>query len=35
MAPDYERMQEDALRILDLLCRQPSVSAEERARRDG
>jgi len=28
MAPDYERMEQDALRILDLLCRQPSVSAE-------
>ena len=31
MAPDYGRMEEDALRILDLLCRQPSVSAEGRA----
>jgi acetylornithine deacetylase/succinyl-diaminopimelate desuccinylase-like protein len=31
MAPDYGRMQEDALRILELLCRQPSVSAEGRA----
>jgi acetylornithine deacetylase/succinyl-diaminopimelate desuccinylase-like protein len=31
MAPDYSRMQDDALRILDLLCRQPSVSAEGRA----
>jgi acetylornithine deacetylase/succinyl-diaminopimelate desuccinylase-like protein len=31
MAPDYGRMVEDALRILDLLCRQPSVSAEGRA----
>jgi len=31
MPLDYDRMQEDALRILDLLCRQPSVSAERRA----
>ena len=31
MAPDYGRMSEDALRILELLCRQPSVSAEGRA----
>ena len=31
MALDYDRMEEDALRLLDLLCRQPSVSAEERA----
>ncbi|HST25362.1 MAG TPA: M20/M25/M40 family metallo-hydrolase [Gaiellaceae bacterium] len=31
MAPDYDRMVEDAVRILDLLCRQPSVSAEGRA----
>ena len=31
MVPDYGRMYEDALRILDLLCRQPSVSAEGRA----
>jgi acetylornithine deacetylase/succinyl-diaminopimelate desuccinylase-like protein len=31
MAPDYDRMEDDALRILDLLCRQPSVSAEGRA----
>src|SRR5262245_41472136 len=31
MAPDYERMADDALRIIDLLCRQPSVSAEGRA----
>ena len=31
MPPDYARMSEDALRILDLLCRQPSVSAEGRA----
>lgn len=31
MAPDYDRMESDALRILDLLCRQPSVSAEGRA----
>jgi acetylornithine deacetylase/succinyl-diaminopimelate desuccinylase-like protein len=31
MAPDFGRMQEDALRILDLLCRRPSVSAEGRA----
>jgi len=29
--PDFGRMVEDALRILDLLCRQPSVSAEGRA----
>jgi acetylornithine deacetylase/succinyl-diaminopimelate desuccinylase-like protein len=31
VAPDYGRIAEDALRILDLLCRQPSVSAEGRA----
>jgi hypothetical protein len=31
VAPDYDRMGEDALRILELLCRQPSVSAEGRA----
>ena len=31
MALDYDRMEEDALRVLDLLCRQPSVSAEGRA----
>ena len=31
MAADYDRMEDDALRILDLLCRQPSVSAEGRA----
>jgi acetylornithine deacetylase/succinyl-diaminopimelate desuccinylase-like protein len=31
MAADYDRMEEDALRVLDLLCRQPSVSAEGRA----
>ena len=31
VAPDYGRMGEDALRILELLCRQPSVSAEGRA----
>src|SRR5579872_3215366 len=31
MAPNYERMVDDAVRILDLLCRQPSVSAEGRA----
>ena len=31
MPPDFGRMAEDALRILDLLCRQPSVSAEGRA----
>jgi acetylornithine deacetylase/succinyl-diaminopimelate desuccinylase-like protein len=31
MAPNYDRMEEDALRVLDLLCRQPSVSAEGRA----
>jgi acetylornithine deacetylase/succinyl-diaminopimelate desuccinylase-like protein len=30
MALDYDRMEEDALRILDLLCRRPSVSAEGR-----
>jgi acetylornithine deacetylase/succinyl-diaminopimelate desuccinylase-like protein len=29
--PDYGRMRDDVLRILDLLCRQPSVSAEGRA----
>jgi acetylornithine deacetylase/succinyl-diaminopimelate desuccinylase-like protein len=29
--PDYARIEEDALRILDVLCRQPSVSAEGRA----
>jgi acetylornithine deacetylase/succinyl-diaminopimelate desuccinylase-like protein len=29
--PDYERIEEDALRTLDVLCRQPSVSAEGRA----
>jgi acetylornithine deacetylase/succinyl-diaminopimelate desuccinylase-like protein len=31
MAADYERMEADTLRILDLLCRQPSISAEKRA----
>jgi acetylornithine deacetylase/succinyl-diaminopimelate desuccinylase-like protein len=31
VAADYLRMEEDALRITDLLCRQPSVSAEGRA----
>ena len=31
MEPDVARIEEDALRILDLLCRQPSVSAEGRA----
>ena len=31
MTPDYDGMADDALRILDLLCRQPSVSAEGRA----
>ena len=31
MEPDYARIEEDALRILDVLCRQPSVSAEGRA----
>ncbi len=31
MPPDFERMGEDAVRILELLCRQPSVSAEGRA----
>jgi acetylornithine deacetylase/succinyl-diaminopimelate desuccinylase-like protein len=30
MAPDYGRMAEDAVRITELLCRQPSVSAEQR-----
>jgi acetylornithine deacetylase/succinyl-diaminopimelate desuccinylase-like protein len=29
--PSHERIEEDALRILELLCRQPSVSAEGRA----
>jgi len=28
--PDYDRMAEETLRILELLCRQPSVSAEQR-----
>jgi len=31
MAPDYDRMESDALRIFDLLCRQPSISAEGQA----
>ena len=31
MEPDVARIEEDALRILDVLCRQPSVSAEGRA----
>ena len=31
MAPDWARIEEDAVRITDLLCRQPSVSAENRA----
>ena len=31
MTADFDRMAEDAVRILDLLCRQPSVSAEGRA----
>jgi len=31
MPPDYSRMVEDAVRITELLCRQPSVSAERRA----
>jgi acetylornithine deacetylase/succinyl-diaminopimelate desuccinylase-like protein len=31
MAPDWNRIEEDALRILDVLCRQPSISAEGRA----
>jgi acetylornithine deacetylase/succinyl-diaminopimelate desuccinylase-like protein len=31
MGPDWPRIEEDALRILDLLCRRPSVSAEGRA----
>ena len=31
MLPDYERIDQDAFRILELLCRQPSVSAEARA----
>jgi acetylornithine deacetylase/succinyl-diaminopimelate desuccinylase-like protein len=30
VATDYARIEADALRILDLLCRQPSVSAEAR-----
>jgi acetylornithine deacetylase/succinyl-diaminopimelate desuccinylase-like protein len=29
--PDYERVEEDALRLLEVLCREPSVSAEGRA----
>jgi acetylornithine deacetylase/succinyl-diaminopimelate desuccinylase-like protein len=29
--PDFARIEEDAVRILELLCRQPSVSAEARA----
>lgn len=31
MEPDYARIEQDALRILETLCRQPSVSAETRA----
>jgi acetylornithine deacetylase/succinyl-diaminopimelate desuccinylase-like protein len=31
MSAHYERMVEDAVRITELLCRQPSVSAEQRA----
>src|SRR5438105_9752190 len=31
MIPDFDRIEEDAVRTLELLCRQPSVSAEERA----
>ena len=31
MAPDFDRIHEDALRLLDLLCRQPSISAEGQA----
>jgi acetylornithine deacetylase/succinyl-diaminopimelate desuccinylase-like protein len=31
VSPDYARAGEDALRILEMLCRQPSVSAEARA----
>jgi acetylornithine deacetylase/succinyl-diaminopimelate desuccinylase-like protein len=31
MRPDYSRVEDDALRILDALCRQPSVSAEAQA----
>jgi acetylornithine deacetylase/succinyl-diaminopimelate desuccinylase-like protein len=31
MEPDYRPIEEDALRILELLCRQPSISAEARA----
>ena len=31
MPPDYGRMVEDAVRITELLCRMPSVSAERRA----
>jgi acetylornithine deacetylase/succinyl-diaminopimelate desuccinylase-like protein len=30
-APDFGRIEEDALRLLELLCREPSVSAEGRA----
>jgi acetylornithine deacetylase/succinyl-diaminopimelate desuccinylase-like protein len=29
--PNYSRVEDDALRILDALCRQPSVSAEAQA----
>ena len=28
--PDFAQIEEDALRLFDLLCRQPSVSAEGR-----
>lgn len=31
MAPDFARIEEDAVQILEVLCRQPSVSAEARA----
>ena len=31
MEPDWQRIEDDALRITELLCRQPSVSAEGRA----
>jgi acetylornithine deacetylase/succinyl-diaminopimelate desuccinylase-like protein len=30
-APDFDRIEEDALRLLEALCREPSVSAEGRA----
>jgi acetylornithine deacetylase/succinyl-diaminopimelate desuccinylase-like protein len=31
MAPDWARIEDEAVRLTDLLCRQPSVSAEGRA----